>query len=259
MAANLRPDFSPLHVGTWKTGLDRYPLLVPQYQLSPRSTALVIIDIQNRALKPEFAGLARLLQQTHPHIAEYLIARGQQLVVPNTARLLEFFRRHGLRVIFTTVGPALADGSDWISPIRHGYGDMQRATGVRSLHPVGTPAHAVIDELKPGADELVINKTTSSAFHSTGIDLTLRTLGIDTLVCTGLVTNACVELTARDAGDRGFKVVIVDDACVAMDQAMHDACLRAFRVFLGNVRTTDEVLHELAVGLTPTAQLAERR
>ena len=139
--------------------------------------------------------------------------------MPNIARLLAFFRAHGLRALFTTVGPALPDGSDWVSPLRHGYDNAELATGVRPMHSVGTPGHAVIAELQPRPDELVMNKTTSSAFTSTGIDVTLRTLGVDTLICTGLVTNACVEMTARDAADRGYRVVIVDDASLKIGRA----------------------------------------
>jgi len=238
-----------LHVGTWKNGYDRYPRLVPEYRLDPSKCALVIVDVQNRAVKPEYGALAALLQETHPHIAAYFLSRARQLVVPNISRLLGFFRTNSLRVIFLTIGPSLPDGSDFISPIRYGYGVMERRTGKRSLHPVGTPAHQVVDELRPLPNELVLNKTTASPFNSTGVDATLRTLDVDTLVCSGLATNACVELTARDAADRGYKVIIVDDACVAMDQEMHDCCLRSFAVFLGNVRTTDEVIEELRATL----------
>jgi nicotinamidase-related amidase len=236
-------------IGTWKKGFEKYPHLVPEYRLEPDKTALLIIDVQNRAVKPEYGALASLLQETHPQIAEYFLARAEHLVVPNISRLLDFFRSNHLRVIFLTIGPTLPDGADWISPISYGYGVMERQTGKRSLHPVGTPAHNIIDELKPTPGELVVNKTSSSPFSSTGIDASLHALGVDTLICAGLATNACVDLTARDAADRGYKVTIVDDACVTMDQEMHDSCLRIFAVFLGNVRTTQEVTEELSASL----------
>lgn len=245
------------HVGTWRAGAERYPRLVPDYHLDPTRTALVIIDVQNRTVKPEYRGIAALLEQKYPEVSSYYLERAWNVVVPNNLRLLEFFRAHGLRVVFTTVGPVLPDGRDWVSPLREGFDAMERETGVRAMHPVGTPGHALIDELRPRSGELVIHKTTSSAFTSTGIDLTLRTLGIDTLICSGLVTNACVEMTARDAADRGYKVVMVDDACLTFDRELHDACLRAFAIFLGNVRSTAEVLAEL--GTAARRERAEQR
>jgi nicotinamidase-related amidase len=250
-----RDEASPFHVGTWKRGFDRYPHLVAQFRLEPSRVALVIIDMQNRAVKPEYGGNARLLQETHPHLCGYFLTRGQQLVVPTIRRLLGFFRRHQLRVIYLTVGPFLPDGADLVVASRDGYREMERETGVRAMHPVGTPAHAIIDELYPVHGELVINKTSASPFNSTLSDATLRILNIDTLICTGLATNGCVEMTARDASDRGNHVYLVDDACVTYDQEMHDACLRTFAVFHGFVVSTDEMLAELEAAITNSAVL----
>jgi nicotinamidase-related amidase len=226
----------------WDTGLDKLPTLVPDFELVPGRTALLIVDMQNRAVKPDrYEGLARILRDGYPEAAAYYLGR-LETVVPNNVRLLEHFRDRGMRVIFATVGPQLPDGSDFISPFRIGYDEIRARSGIRSLFPVGSPEHRIIDELAPREDELVVNKTTSGAFNSTGIDVTLRHLGIDTLVCTGLVTDACVMTTGRDASDRGYKVVLVDDACAAIEERMHEAALRYFAVFAGVVRNTADVI-----------------
>jgi nicotinamidase-related amidase len=54
-----------------------------------------------------------------------------------------------------------------------------------------------------------------------------------------------VESCARDAADRGYPVILVDDACAAWDQALHDATMRYFVMFLGNVRSTDDIIRSL--------------
>jgi nicotinamidase-related amidase len=239
-------DADPLHVGTWRPGLDRYPRVIPAPLFDAGSTALLVIDMQNRAVHPEHHALADYLQRHFPHIYAYHSSRLRELVIPNVAKLLSFFRSHGSRVVYLTLGPTLPDGEDIISPIKKGYRQIEYASGIRPLPPVGTAAHEIISELRPRPEDLVVNKTSASAFNSTLLEGTLRALQIDALICTGLATNACVELTARDAADRGFGVAIVDDATVALDRAMHDACLRNFWLFMGAVMTTNEVISELS-------------
>jgi nicotinamidase-related amidase len=64
----------------------------------------------------------------------------------------------------------------------------------------------------------------------------------------GVVTNVCVETTARDAADRGYEVVLLDDGCAAFSPEAHEATLLAFQGPFGRVRTTDEVLAALKGG-----------
>jgi nicotinamidase-related amidase len=72
---------------------------------------------------------------------------------------------------------------------------------------------------------------------------------VDGVVVTGVVTNVCVEATARDAADRGLKTVVVDDACAAWDPEFHAATLRSFRKFLGRVASSADVVAELGAQL----------
>lgn len=242
----------------WHEAIARYPRLVVSFELRPETTALVITDIQNRAISPQF-GLGAIFRARYPEVHRFFTERLEGTVIPNNVRLLGFFREHGLRVIFLTVGPELPDGSDWVSPIKLGFGSYQRSTGIRGLYPRGTPEHRVIAPLSPRSDELVLNKTTSGAFNSTGFEVTLRTLGVDTIVITGLSTCACVETTARAASDRGIKCAIVEDACAAFDQDLHNATMRSFHLYFGDVRSADQVVGELGARLAAAAVPAPAR
>jgi len=113
---------------------------------------------------------------------------------------------------------------------------------------VGQREHEVLDELMPGPNERVFNKITPSAFNSTPLELVLHTYGVDTLLFTGVSTNMCVEGTFRDAADRGFHCLLVEDACGADSQAMHDAALTVLQRLYGGVVSTQNVLAKLEAG-----------
>jgi biuret amidohydrolase len=100
----------------------------------------------------------------------------------------------------------------------------------------------IVAALQPESGELVVNKTTYGTFNSTGLDHALRSLGITSLVIGGVLTNVCVETTARDAADRGYEVLLLDDGCAALSPEIHEATLLSFGTYFGHVRGTDEVL-----------------
>ena len=90
--------------------------------------------------------------------------------------------------------------------------------------------------------ELVINKNTSGPLNSTKLDQILRNAGINSLVVCGLTTAICVTQSARELADRGFRVLIAEEACTEMSVEMHDAALLAFRFVFGQARKTDDVI-----------------
>jgi nicotinamidase-related amidase len=109
----------------------------------------------------------------------------------------------------------------------------------------GTFEHALISSLAPATGELVIDKNTSSAFNSTGIEWLLRNLEVETLVLTGVATDMCVETTARDAADRGFNVIVVEDATATFFEHHHRAALSGFARVFGQVWDSARVLDAL--------------
>lgn len=235
----------------WRQGLERLPNFGPEFVLVPERTALVLIDMQYLDAHRKHA-LGKVLLEKFPAAGEYYVGRIERLVVPNQQELLALFREHGLRVIHITVGAHLPDNSDWVPLRREADERAERETGTRPVvYPVGSFEHSILAEVQPRSGELVLNKVSRSAFTSTGIDQILRNIGIDTLVVTGVATNSCVEMTARDAADRGYKCIIVEDACATFTQEMHDAVLRTFSLLYGKVQTTREVLDEVRSTLAP--------
>ena len=91
--------------------------------------------------------------------------------------------------------------------------------------------------------EIVVNKTSSGALASTKLDQTLHNLGVNSLVVCGLTTAVCVTQTAREAADRGFRVVVAEDACTEMSIELHKAALLAFSWVFGRVRPTADIVN----------------
>ncbi len=229
----------------WRPPTAEWPCLVPDFTLAPASTALVIIDMQRCFLEADI-GLGALLRARFPGAADYYNSRLNASVLPNVQRILSAFRCARLRVVHITVGPELPDGSDF-SPLRRAAND-QADNRFKALFPRGTPEHAIVDTFAPSSKELVLNKTTRSAFNSTALELTLRNLGIDGLIVCGVQTNACVESTARDAADLGFKCVLVDDACQCFSPLMHNGTMMSFASLFGKVWDTAWVLRWIEAG-----------
>ena len=107
-----------------------------------------------------------------------------------------------------------------------------------------TPATEIVDELKPETDDWIITNPKVSAFASSDLDQRLRAAGVDTVVVFGVATNISVESTGRSAGDLGYRVVVVEDACSAAAPEAHDATIASFGL-LGEVASADEVLAAL--------------
>jgi biuret amidohydrolase len=219
----------------------------PAFEVDWRRAALVVIDMQNYGCNPE-AGLGPMLAERYPDIASYYVPRITQTAIPNARRLLEGFRAAGRPVVFTRHGPLLADGSDMIARRRRRDVEALARTGTPALWHQGTFEHELIAALAPEAGELVIDKNTSSAFNSTGIEWLLRNMEVETLVVAGMATDMCVETTARDAADRGLSVIVVEDATATFFEHHHRAALSAFARVFGQVWDTEAVLAALAAG-----------
>ncbi len=187
-------------------------------------TALVVIDLQR--------GIAA--GPTAPHAAGDVIAR--------VGLLAEAVRRGGGIVVLVRVMPS-ADGRDALHPIA----DAPRAAGTPP------PDFAeIVPELAPRPGDVVITKRQWGAFYGTELDLQLRRRGIETILLAGIATNVGVESTARDAFERGYEQVFVEDAMSARDADEHRHTVERIFPRIGRVRSTAEVLAALA-GADPAA------
>lgn len=218
---------------------DYASLFNPPFQLDRRSVALVVVDMQY-ASGSRSDGLGALLRAKGlEDRGTYRFDRIEQVVTPTIQRLLVAFRREKMPVIYLTVGSELPDFGDMLPGMRR----FAEAIG----NTEGTKEHRILDELAPMPGEAVVNKTTMSAFHSSGFERLVQAMGRTQLCFTGISTNSCVEGTARDAADRGFQCVIVEDGCGAASAALHEASCHNFARLLGRVASAGEILAELGV------------
>ena len=204
-------------------------------QVEPEKTALLIIDMQH-----VFITRPRLENPTEAEKAN--AARWEQFyqatdstVVPNNKRLLDYFRAHGMEVIFAKIQCRKKSGSDRSLD--------QKATGYNELLlPPGDPQAEIVPELAPLEDEIVVSKTTDSALTGTNLRLMLYNMGIDTVVVTGVLTDQCVSGTVRSLADESFKVWLVEDACRASTEQIQQNELEILNNIYCHVVTTDELL-----------------
>lgn len=239
---------------SWREEIARKPGVVPPFTLEPERTGLVIVDLQNVTAARGFA-VEQLFAREHAPYHTYYFRRIEAEVIPRAAALLAAFRQARRRVIHLTVGSHLPDGGDF-EPLRRAHDERLHHAGRaprRVIAALGTTDHAIIPAMAPRADEVVLNKVTRSAFSSTGLDQVLRNLGLNGFVIVGVATNACVGMTACDAADRGYKVVMVEDATAAPSPILHEAALLNFAYLFGHVRTTEEVAAELGLALPTQA------
>ena len=198
--------------------------------------ALIVVDMQY-ATGHRDGALGRRMAAEGSNVAGYRFDRIETKVVPNIKRLLADFRARGGAVIYLTVGARNRDCSDAPPHMKKLFVSLDNFEGSRD--------HEIIDELKPEPGEAVINKTSIGAFASTGIDHLLRSLGKNQLYISGVSTNMCVDTTAREAADRGYKVTLIEDACATTHEDLHNATITNFQRLFGRVISTDEALAEL--------------
>ena len=215
------------------------------FGLEPGRTALVVIDMQYASASRD-AGLGRwLADEGRAEEGDYRFDRIESMLIPNIASLLDAFRSSGLPCVFVRLGAQMRGCRDLIPHLR----ELESAFGNVS----GQCEYEILDELAPRPGEPVITKLSASAFTSSGFDALLRNLEATTLVFTGVSTSQCVDLTARDAADRGYRCLVVEDAVAEDRHEWHLATLEQFGRLFGVVTSTARVLDELLQPATGTS------
>ena len=210
--------------------------------VSVKDTALLIIDMQN-ATGNRKMGLGKKLEaEGKSQSAEYRYDRIEQILIPNIMKLADTFRESNGKIIYITYGSNIPDASDVPD---HISGIVKATNNI-----AGQPEHEIVSELSPKKGELVLNKTTMGAFRSTGIHSHLLAMGVRNVVCVGVSTNNCVAMTAMEACDAQFGVVMVSDGTGTDSEEMQNATLTMLRRLWSRVMTTDEVINQLQASVS---------
>jgi nicotinamidase-related amidase len=178
---------------------DPYPFV-----FDPAHAALLVIDMQRDFVEPGGFG------ETLGNDVSLLRA-----VIPPLQAALAATRDAGITVIHTREGhrPDLSD----CPPAKLNRGEPALRIGDPGpkgrILIRGEYGHDIIDELAPADGELVIDKPGKGSFYATGLDETLRSRGITSLIVTGVTTEVCVHTTVREANDRGYECLVLAD-CV---------------------------------------------
>ncbi|HVB47388.1 MAG TPA: isochorismatase family cysteine hydrolase [Burkholderiales bacterium] len=175
-----------------------------EFGLDPAHCALLIIDMQRDFVDP--GGFGEALGND--------VALLRKAIAP-TRRVLEAARDLGMLVIHTREGhrPDLTD----LPPSKKLRGRLK--TGIGDRGPMGRIlvrgeyGHDIVDELKPVAGEPIVDKPGKGAFYATDLDAILHDRGIRQLVVCGVTTEVCVNTTVREANDRGYDCLVLED-CV---------------------------------------------
>jgi nicotinamidase-related amidase len=174
-------------------------------QVDPDRAALLLLDYQNYNVHPE-GYWARAVPGSAERAAP---------AVARTAEVLAAARRTAITVIH--VQNAWREGHPDVNP----YTPWQVAAKEAGRSTEGTWGIEFVEALAPVEGELVVRKRAVSGFAGTELDRLLRVRDISTLVIAGVVTNFAAEGTARDASDRGYRVIVLADCCESVTEEMH--------------------------------------
>jgi len=175
-----------------------------EFEFDPKTTALLIIDMQRDFVEP--GGFGEALGND--------VSILRKTIAP-IKKILEACRKRGMMIVHTREGHR-ADLTD-CPPSKLERGRPKRKIGddgaMGRLLVRGEKGHDIIAELYPKPGEIVIDKPGKGAFYATDFEAILRNRGIKSLIVCGVTTEVCVNTTVREANDRGFNCVVLDD-CV---------------------------------------------
>jgi nicotinamidase-related amidase len=185
--------------GTVTVAADPYP-----YVFDPAHAALLVIDMQRDFVEP--GGFGETLGNDVNQLRAVIPPLQAALAAARAAGIMVIHTREGHRPDLSDCPPAKLTRGE--PALRIGDPGPKGRILIR-----GEYGHDIIDELAPADGELVIDKPGKGSFYATGLDETLRSRGITSLIVTGVTTEVCVHTTVREANDRGYECLVLAD-CV---------------------------------------------
>jgi nicotinamidase-related amidase len=199
------------------------------FSFEPAHTALIVIDMQRDFIEP--GGFGEALGNDVRRLA---------VIVPTVGALIAWCRTHGVRVLHTREGhrPDLTD----CPPAKLRRGDP--TTRIGAVGPMGRilvdgePGNDIVPALAPRPGETVIVKPGKGAFWATRLHERLTSQGITHLLLAGVTTEVCVQTTMREANDRGYECLLIEDATESYFPEFKKATLEMIRAQGGIVGWT---------------------
>ncbi len=196
---------------------------------APGGCALVIIDMQRDFLEP--GGFGAILGNDVSRL---------QTIVPTVKNLLETFRAQQWPIVHTLEchRPDLSDCPPTKLKRSRGTLGIGDPGPMGRILVVGEPGNAIIPDLAPLENEMVIEKPGKGAFSRTNLETLLHEQDITHLLITGVTTEVCVQTTMREANDRGFECLLLEDATESYFPAFKAATLEMVRAQNGIIGWT---------------------
>ena len=210
---------------------------LPPFTVVPEKTALLIIDMQHLTCHPDF-GIGRQMQERGLRELANSYYGQIEKITANISQLLGACREAGIEIAYSQIAAGTDDSRDLSHLVKHHGLLASRSSKEQEILP----------RLTPSETDLVLPRTTLSVFTPWLADQLLKNMGISTVIIAGVLSDASVASTARDAGDRGYDVVVVGDACAALTEEDHWAALETVDMWFGHVVTTEELINALRLG-----------
>jgi nicotinamidase-related amidase len=190
--------------------------------LNPDKLALLIIDVQNYITSEEYSG------QYSSSSNEDYYKRIENTSLPNIKKLINVFKKSNLQIIYTRNASINKFNLDVPGLSKMRYSEELKDAKGNNYHLLEDEFGSKIDKrIEPCEKDIVLLKTSSGAFCSSNIDLILRNNNISSLVITGGLTDACVSTSVREASDKGYLCIVLEDACICSSVEDHKAALKS--------------------------------